>query len=81
MYVQCNTEAYLHNHGCQGKAKSIDYPECVSALLLQLSGTQIASSVCSIVICGVSGSIAFISVYLINGMIFRKKVVKIKCAF
>jgi len=76
MYVHCNTEACSCNHFCCGKAKSITYYECV---FVDLD----SSMKCAYAICD-SRPVQLYKIfphYLINGTIFLKKLLNIKCVF
>jgi hypothetical protein len=57
-------EGHSRNHCCRGKTIRITYSECLSVFLPQLSGMQIASFVCSIIL----SCVACLAVpcYLIN---------------
>jgi len=68
-------EACLCNHCCSGRAISIRYSECGFVAL----GIQHGMSMRRIVICGMSGSTTFSPHYFINGKIFRKTLLNVKC--
>jgi len=56
---------------------SFKYSECVSLA----SGNQYAMRMRHIVICGLPSSKIIFQHYLINGTIFKKKVLNTKCVF
>jgi hypothetical protein len=64
MYIQCNNEACLYNHCCNGKAVSITHSECVSiALEVQHAPT---------VTCGLSVSTVFLHIITKNETFWEK---------
>ena len=71
---------HSHNHCCLGKALSITYSECVPIFLNQLSGMQ---STCAALYCHLWSLWLYhiFPYYLINGTIFIKNVLNIKCVF
>ena len=75
MYVSCNTKALSCNHCCGGKGISITQPEYVFVAL----GMQHAMHMCLIVICGLPNSETFCPHYLINGTVFERKFLGMKC--
>ena len=72
-----NTEALTRKHCWCGKAVSITYSECVPVTL----NIQQEMRMRLIAICCLPGSTIFFSYYLINGTIFGKRWLNIKCAF
>ena len=71
-----NAEAHFCNHCCSGKAISITYPECVFVTL----GVQHAMRLRHVVMWTAPLYCIFPN-YLINGTIFRKKLLNTKCVF
>jgi hypothetical protein len=73
-----NSQARSRNHCCRGKAISITYSECVFvALVIQhAKGTHRAIGLLSSVACLV---LPYFPHYLINGTIFGKTLLNIKC--
>ena len=77
MCISGNTEARSCNHFCRGKAINITYFEYVFVTLSIQHATHMRHNA----ICGLSGSTIFFPHYLINGTIFRKTLLNIKCVF
>jgi len=77
MYLKLNIEKRSGNHCCSGKSLSITYCELVLVAL----GIQREIGLRHIVICGLSRLWNIFAHYLINGTIFEKKLLKIKCVF
>ena len=75
MNVLRNCEARSCSHCCSGRAISITYSECVFVAL----GFHHAMRMRYIVICGLPSCTIFFSHYLINGKIFEKKNLNVKC--
>ena len=79
MYVYCNTEECLCNHFCHGKVISITYSECVSeALVIQHVVLYMRHIILTSVACLV---LPYFSIYVTNGMVFRKELLNIKMCF
>jgi hypothetical protein len=76
MYVKRKVEARSCNHCCSGKAIHITYSKCVFlALSIQYAKRMRP------VVCVLPGCTIFFPRYLINGMIFEKKLLNTKCVF
>jgi hypothetical protein len=79
MYYKRNIGARSRNHCCRGKAVSVTYPECESVALVIQHAKRMRCIILSSVACLTIPF--FFSVYLINGTIFGKKLLNIKCVF
>jgi len=76
MYLQCNTEAFLCNNCCSGKALIITHSEGVCSLSYAACNGH-----APIVICGRSASAVLIAHNLMNSAVFEKKVIQHKMCF
>ena len=76
MYIKRNAEARSRIHCSHGKSISITHCECVCVALV----IQYAKDTCRILLSSVA-SLNFFQLYLVNGMIFGKKVMKPKMCF
>jgi hypothetical protein len=79
MYVQRNIQARSRNHFRCGKAKSIKYYECVSVFLHSYPVRKVHAPYYIVIYACLS--LPYFLHCLINGTIFRKKLLNIKCAF
>jgi hypothetical protein len=74
---QRNIEKRSCSHCCCGKAATITY----SALVLVAIVTQFSMKMCHAFFGGLFGSTVFFPYYLINGTMFEKPLLNIKCVF
>jgi hypothetical protein len=76
IYVWRNNQARWRNHSYRVKEISITYTECVSvAFVIQHAQRIFSAQLCIVWLFN------FFSHYLINGTIFEKKLLNIKCVF
>jgi len=79
MYLLRNIKARSRNRCCSGKAVSITYSEFVSVGLVMQHAKRMRRVIFSFVAC--LALRLFFARCLINGMIFRKKLLNTKCVF
>jgi hypothetical protein len=75
MYIQRNSMARFCSHCCSGKEKSITYSECVFVALCIQPAMRMRCHLWPLWLYSIFPR------YLINGTIFEKKLLNIKCVF